>query len=127
MMSVVLRTRITAIGPEVVELAEGGVVILFADGSPPELAEVAVLHEVEDGPDETGPHVGASIMIGEVRAVVTAVGSSAWANVRELGHVVLSFNGADKAERPGEICVSEVASSMLVASLLENAVISNGE
>jgi len=36
---VLLETRVTAIGPEVADLAEGGVVILFADGAPPELAE----------------------------------------------------------------------------------------
>ena len=42
-MSVFLKTRVTEIGPEVADLAEGGVVILFADGSPPELAEVSVL------------------------------------------------------------------------------------
>ena len=44
-MSVLLKTRVTAIGPEVADLAESGVVILFADGSPPELAEVSVLHK----------------------------------------------------------------------------------
>lgn len=125
-MPVVLRTRITAIGPEVVELAQDGVVILFADGSPPELAEVAVLHAVEGGPGDDGPRVGDSISIGDMRAVITAVGSAAWANVLELGHVVLSFNGADMAERPGEICVSEVPVETLLAALAENAVISIG-
>ncbi|TIP37622.1 MAG: PTS cellobiose transporter subunit IIB, partial [Mesorhizobium sp.] len=29
-MSVLLKTRVTAIGPEVADLAEGGVLILFA-------------------------------------------------------------------------------------------------
>ena len=57
-MSVLLKTRVTAVGPEVADLAEGGVVILFADGAPPELAEVSILHSVEGKPSETTPPVG---------------------------------------------------------------------
>ena len=33
---------------------------------------------------------------------------AAWSKVREIGHVVINFNGATEAERPGEICASEV-------------------
>ena len=63
-MTVFLRTRITAIGPEVADLAEGGVLILFADGSPPELAEVSVLHKIDQGPSSDAPEAGATISIG---------------------------------------------------------------
>ena len=75
-MSVLLKTRVTAIGPEVADLAEAGVVILFADGSPPELAEVSVLHRTESGPSDDAPAKGASIAIGGVSATITAVGPS---------------------------------------------------
>ncbi len=76
-MSIHLKTRITAIGPEVADLAEGGVLILFADGSPPELAEVSVLHVVEEGPEASAPAIGAKITIGSLKAEITAVGESA--------------------------------------------------
>lgn len=122
-MPVLLRTRITAIGPEVADLAEGGVVILFADGSPPELAEVSVLHRTEHGPEASPPPVGGSIGIGPVTATITAVGDTAWAKVREMGHVVISFNGAPDAERPGEICATPVDHEALVAALAAGAVI----
>ncbi|MBZ9740890.1 MULTISPECIES: PTS glucitol/sorbitol transporter subunit IIA [unclassified Mesorhizobium] len=122
-MSVLLKTRVTAIGPEVADLAEGGVVILFADGSPPELAEVSVLHRTEQGPSDGAPAKGASITIGPVSAVITAVGSSAWSKVLEMGHVVISFNGAPEAERPGEICASPVDAQALVAALKTDAII----
>lgn len=118
---VLLETRVTAVGPEVADLAEGGVVILFADGSPPELAEVSVLHKTVQGPSIDAPRVGASITVGPVKAQVTAVGESAWAKVREIGHVVISFNGAGEAERPGEICASEVDGEALVAALKTDA------
>ncbi len=122
-MSVLLKTRVTAIGPEGADLAEGGVVILFADGSPPELAEVSVLHKAESQPSDDAPTPGASIAIGGVSATITAVGTSAWAKVREIGHVVINFNGAAQAERPGEICASEVDTEALVAELKAGAVI----
>jgi glucitol/sorbitol PTS system EIIA component len=122
-MNVLLRTRVTAIGPEVADLAEGGVVILFADGSPPELAEVSVLHKPEHGPSDDAPQKGASITFGPVSAVITAVGSSAWSKVLEIGHVVISFSGATEAERPGEICASQVDTQELVAALNIGAII----
>ena len=122
-MSVLLRTRVTEVGPEVADLAEGGVVILFADGSPPELAEVSVLHRTESGPSDDAPTSGASIAIGGVTAEITAVGPSAWAKVREIGHVVINFNGAKAAERPGEICATEVDTQALVAELKAGTVI----
>jgi PTS system glucitol/sorbitol-specific IIA component len=122
-MTVLLKTRVTAIGPEVADLAEGGVVILFADGSPPELAEVSVLHRAEQGPSDGAPAIGASIEIGAVSATITAVGSSAWSKVREIGHVVINFNGAAEAERPGEICASEISGEQLVAALQTDVII----
>ena len=123
-MTVLLETRVTAIGPEVADLAEGGVVILFADGSPSELAEVSVLHKTLRDPSDGAPPVGASIAIGPVSARITAVGSSAWSKVVEIGHVVISFNGASEAERPGEICATAVDAGRLVEALKPDAIIS---
>ena len=122
-MTVLLKTRVTAVGPEVADLAEGGVVILFADGSPPELAEVSVLHKGEEKPSTVSPQPGALIQIGPLSAKVTAVGDSAWDKVVEIGHVVISFNGAASAERPGEICASEVDAQALVSALAVGAII----
>ncbi|MER8574301.1 PTS cellobiose transporter subunit IIB [Mesorhizobium sp. M1338] len=122
-MTVLLRTRVTAIGPEVADLAEAGVVILFADGSPPELAEVSVLHKTEHGPSDGAPQKGASITLGPVSAAITAIGASAWSKVVEMGHVVISFNGAAEAERPGEICASPVDPEALVAALKTGTII----
>lgn len=122
-MSVLLKTRVTEIGPEVADLAEAGVVILFADGSPPELAEVSVLHKAETGPSDDAPAEGASIEIGNLTATITAVGPSAWAKVREIGHVVINFNGATDAERPGEICATVVDAEALVDQLRAGTVI----
>lgn len=125
-MALHLKTLITAVGPEVAELAEGGVLILFADGAPPELAEVSVLHKSDAGPTEDAPTVGTEIRIGALSGSITALGESAWAKVREIGHVVINFNGAAAAERPGEICASEVDVAALVEALAPGATITIG-
>lgn len=97
-------TTVTAIGEEVSSLLEAGVLILYADGAPPALAEVSVQHRVETVHHEA-PLVGARFVVGNLSTRVTAVGPSAWDKVKDMGHVVINFNGSSLAERPGEICV----------------------
>jgi len=98
-------TTVTEVGEEVSDLLDGGVLILYADGAPPALAEVSVQHVVDGEVPPDGPPVGARVTVGDLSVRVSAIGSSAWAKVRELGHVVLNFNGASETQRPGEICV----------------------
>ena len=62
------KTVISEVGPEVRDLLEGGVLILYADGAPPELAEVSVLHRAEQAHAEA-PRAGSQLRIGEVSAV----------------------------------------------------------
>jgi PTS system glucitol/sorbitol-specific IIA component len=116
------KTVISEVGPEVRELLEGGVLILYAEGAPPELAEVSVLHRAEQAHAEA-PRAGAQLRIGEVSAVVTAVGPTAWNKVNEMGHVVINFNGSSAAERPGEICAQPVDADALLAVIRSGTVI----
>ena len=118
-----LKTHITDIGPDVADLIEGGVLILFAEGAPPELAEVSVLHKVETV-DAKQPAIGSKIRIGNLESSITAIGDYAWQKVLDIGHVVINFNGAAVAERPGEICASELSSSDLLANLKSGQIIS---
>jgi PTS system glucitol/sorbitol-specific IIA component len=89
----------------------------------PELAEVSVMHVVEEGPEASAPAVGTRITIGSLNAEITAVGDSAWQKVREIGHVVISFTGAQSTDRPGEICASEITGEELVSVLKEGQII----
>lgn len=102
------RTLVTEIGEEVPNLLDGGLLVLYAHGAPRALAEVSVQHEVQDEAIGYTPSVGASIQIGGLSTRISAIGETAWHKVRELGHVVLNFNGAGTAERPGEICVDPI-------------------
>lgn len=116
-MKTYLRTEITAVGKDAPDLVEGGVLILFAEGAPEELAEVSVLHRVAEGPLDEAPGPGAEILVGEVAAILTGLGDLAWNKIRDIGHVVINFNDSDTPDRPGEICASTVNSEALVQAI----------
>ena len=119
------RTVITHVSEEARQLVESGMLILFAEGAPPELAEVSVLHAVKEiSPMAGSPAVGAEFSLGGVLARITAIGDYAWRKFGEIGHVVINFNGASTMPRPGEICVSPVDLKALVAALTPGAEIS---
>ena len=105
-------TEVTEIGPEVAEFLEAGLLILFEAGAPPELAEIAVLHEpisrLEDPPE-----VGDVVAIGPSEFRITAIGEKAWKNIEELGHAVFKFNGSEEVELPGEIYLEETGAESL--------------
>ncbi len=115
-MVTLYSTTIRDVGTEAPELLEQGVLILFALGAPPELAEVSILHEA-DRAAAAPPVAGDALRIADQQFRITAVGDTAWQKVSELGHVVFSFNGAATAERPGEICIETVAADRLRALL----------
>ena len=123
-MTALMVSKITAVGPEVEALLDGGVLILFAEGAPAELAEVSVCQRVEHADAKNKPVSGNSIKIAGISSVITAVGELAWDKIIEMGHVVINYNGASIAERPGEICAKTVDKAALLAALKIGAQIS---
>jgi glucitol/sorbitol PTS system EIIA component len=95
-------TEVTEIGPEVAEFLEAGLLILFQAGAPPELAEIAVLHDPSSRREEP-PEPGDVLEIEGHEFRITAVGYKAWQNVQDLGHAVFKFDGASEPELPGQI------------------------
>ena len=81
------KTNVQAVGPEVESLLEGGVLVLYQNGAPPELAEVSVLHEVESISDET-PSVGSLLKIGSIevgkKADMILIGENPLKNLKVL-------------------------------------------
>lgn len=103
----IYATEITSLGPEAPDFLDAGLAILFQTGAPPELMEISVLHDPPRPPREDPPRPGDVLAVGDRELRITAVGEKAWTNVRELGHVVLKFNGMSKTELPGEMYVEE--------------------
>lgn len=111
------NTIVTAVSDEARELVSEGVLILFAEGAPPELAEVSVLHRVQQQPAAAPPAVGATLSVAGFKSRITAIGEYAWQKVGEMGHVVINYNGADAAPRPGEISAESVDLKALADAL----------
>ncbi|MCA1728015.1 MAG: PTS glucitol/sorbitol transporter subunit IIA [Actinobacteria bacterium] len=105
-METIYLTEVTELGPEVPDFLDSGLMILFEAGAPPELAEIAVLHEPVQRREEP-PEAGDVVAIGSREFRITAIGEKAWKNIQDLGHAVFKFNGAEEIELPGEIYLEE--------------------
>ena len=111
-MEPIYQTEIKDIGPEVPEFLDMGLLITFAVGAPPELAEMSVLHEPTHR-RERAPEPGDVLAIGPLEFRITAIGEKAWKNVTDLGHAVFAFNGATEVELPGQIYVEPRGAELL--------------
>lgn len=96
------QASITAIGPQVSEFLDAGVLVLFGQSAPPELAEFAILHDGTHLADAVRPDD--RICLGEHTYRVLAVGEVANQNLSALGHLVVKFNGQVVPEMPGDVC-----------------------
>jgi len=97
------QATITAIGPYVAEFIDHNMLVLFGDQAPEELAEFSIIH---DGKELKGTlMVGDVVFLGDAEFKILAVGDVANNNLKNLGHVILKFNGETEPEMPGDVCV----------------------
>jgi len=104
------RGVIQSMGSLVPEFLPYGILIFFGETAPEELRDTALVHN--------GTQLASELAAGDYLKFspssaneqpqsyrVTAVGESANANLAELGHVVIHFDGASTAKLPGAISV----------------------
>ncbi len=97
------QATITAIGPLVSEFIDHNILVLFGETAPEELAEFSIIH---NGKDMQGTlAVGDLVCLGDAKFEVLAVGEGANDNLKNLGHLILKFNGETEPEMPGDVCV----------------------
>ena len=97
------EATVTAIGPYVAEFIDHNILVLFGTNAPEELAEFAILH---DGKDLKGDlAAGDFVYLGDDQFQILAVGEVANNNLKNLGHLILKFNGETEPEMPGDVCV----------------------
>lgn len=100
-------SQITGMGKEAeVLLRELEMLIVFNDNAPPELAEISVLHSIEELKEDI--KVGDTFILGAKKYEITAIGSEAMETFKNMGHATLKFSGADQVELPGEIILKGV-------------------
>ena len=100
------ETTVTAVGEQVVEFIDHGMLIWFAEGAPEELHFFSVLHRptVTTG----GVRPGDTVRIDDRAFRVTAVGEVANDNMVNLGHMDLKANGETEPPLPGDICLEKL-------------------
>lgn len=100
---IIYQATITAIGPYVEEFIDHNILVFFGDQAPEELAEFSILH---DGKEMHGNlTIGDVVSLGDNEFTVLAVGEVANDNLKNLGHLIIRFNGETEPEMPGDVCV----------------------
>lgn len=94
---------VTEIGPLVEEFISAGILVFFGDNAPPELVEFSIIHDGKELKEDLV--LGDVILIDDQEYKVLAVGEVANSNFRNLGHLIMKFNGKEKVELPGDVCV----------------------
>ncbi|MCC5947848.1 MAG: PTS glucitol/sorbitol transporter subunit IIA [Nitriliruptoraceae bacterium] len=98
--------EVIAVGELADQFFAAGIVVLFGEGVPEELADFAVVHRptITTG----GLRAGDRIHLGATEIVtVLAVGDVADENLVALGHLSLKRNGEIEAALPGDVCCDE--------------------
>lgn len=93
--------EITYVGEFVAEYLKQDKLILFAEPVPPDIADYCAVHR--PGKFNLVLLPGLAVTINNARYRITAVGDVATANLKQLGHITLSFDGAIDAELPGTV------------------------
>lgn len=99
----IFEAKVFEIGPLVKEFIEAGILVFFGRDAPPELVEFSIIHDGNLADQDV--QQGDAFIINEQEFKVLAVGEVANTNFRNLGHIILKFNGRNVPELPGDICV----------------------
>lgn len=111
MSNVIYHSKINQIGEFAQEALADGMMILFKEGAPADLADYCFIHSHDDLKREI--QVGQTIQLGNHVYIITSVGDVANINFRELGHITLRFDGNRQAELPGTVHVDGEQPSQL--------------
>lgn len=114
-MSVIYQTTITRIGQSAMEALGEQMLITFREGAPADIEEFCFIHCHGELTGALQP--GARCELGQHCYPVTAVGSVAEQNLRELGHITLRFDGLREAEFPGTVHVAGACTGRYRAGL----------
>ena len=103
-MTVIYQTTITRIGQSAADALCDQMLITFREGAPADIEEFCFIHchRVLNG----SLQAGIRFELGQHHYPVTAVGSVAEQNLRELGHITLRFDGLSEAEFPGTVHIA---------------------
>jgi PTS system glucitol/sorbitol-specific IIA component len=95
------KTTVTGFGEMYAEFYEQGMIVVFNDNAPGELAELSALHTSAVLERDVRP--GDTVLLGNKKYTVRAVGTEASRTLRKMGHCTFVFTGSETAELDGHI------------------------
>ena len=101
---ILYEADITSVGKFAEESYEDGYLITFINSGPDDFKDYCLCLEVKKNCVEEIRR-GNMLCFDNEGFPITAVGSKALENLRELGHLTIKFSGKDEAENPGDIAV----------------------
>ena len=102
---IIFNGKVISIGELVKEFIDEGILVLFGLNAPPELAEFSLIHDNEKV--EASVEDGDALYIDGKCYKILSVGTVANKNLENLGHLVIKFNGLEKARLPGDVNVEK--------------------
>ena len=105
-MDVRYEAEISSVGALAAQFFEEGIVILFGEDAPAELADFAVLHR-RAGANGGRVVPGDRLELGDATLTVVGVGDVVNDHLSELGHVVVKRDGRVSPQLPGDLCCDE--------------------
>ncbi|MDF7666503.1 PTS glucitol/sorbitol transporter subunit IIA [Orbaceae bacterium ESL0727] len=109
--NVIYQAKIKQIGEFAFDALADGMLILFKEGAPADLADYCFVHSHDDLKQELA--VGQTFKLGNHTYTITAVGDVANANFRELGHITLRFDSQTEADLPGAVHLDNLMPTQL--------------
>lgn len=103
-MKISYESTFISMGASAADSITDNFIITFGEGAPEDVAEYCFIHRNQiNENDNITP--GALLTLGDRRYLITALGQVACENLRDLGHITLSFDGAGTAAFPGTVHV----------------------
>lgn len=103
----VFTTTVLSIGSEAELFKKKKMVILFGKDAPDVLADYC--YNIEIHPVKEEIKVNQTLIIGEQKYRITAVGSVVLTNLDTLGHITIKFDGSTVPELAGTLYVEDKA------------------
>lgn len=100
------KSIVKEIGELALSFEEEKIMILFGPQTPEGLRDVAVIHEVKEDQSENPIQEGHTLKVDDQEFSITAVGSAANNNLKELGHISIYFNEPNGEILPGAVFAS---------------------
>lgn len=107
------QLRISRVGKYVAQTLEENSLILFSEPVPQDIADYCVVHQPGELTQALFP--GQILMLNQTAYDITAVGEVATVNLKQLGHITLTFDGNTQAALPGTVHLRGAAPSGIQA------------